>query len=61
MTGQYDNPDLLVYLQDLKRLVRDDSERYEDRKWAEGIIRKFKENEYRREDFILICGRLDRI
>jgi hypothetical protein len=57
----YDNPDLLVYLQDLHMIRKDDSESYENRVWAREIIKRFKRNEYGREEFLSVCRYLDKI
>lgn len=57
----YDNPDVNVYLQDLRRITKDDSETYQNQQWARGILTKFIKSELKREDFLLVCRRLDQI
>lgn len=57
----YDNPDVNVYLQDLRRITKDDTESFQNQKWARGILTKFIKSELKREDFLLLCRRLDEI
>jgi hypothetical protein len=59
--ADYENVDLNVYIGDLHRIVKDESESFANRLWAEGMLRKFRKGELAREDFLLICARLDRI
>lgn len=57
----YDNPDLNVYVGDLHSLMKDEQADTRDKSWAKGIITQLVNGNLAREDFLLVCRRLDNI